>query len=359
MFSIKIKTLRRFEQVVKVDLKRELVDIKYAASFRKTTSFCSYDDKFLELIGDDATITAIETRDYQFAHEAGVYSKAKDAIYFTTNFQTTDPIDLYSVDCKTYEIKKLDYPEVVMANGACQYKDGVLYCCQGDMTTPSSLVLVDPVTEKSETLINNFHGRQFSSINDVVIHHETGEIWFTDPTYGYNQAFKPSPVLPVQVYRFTPETGEISCVADGFDMCNGLCFSPDYKILYVTDTGAIKAHGGPGDGHQFSIDARGPASIYQYDVVDKRYLSNRRFFAYCDTGFPDGIKTDAEGNVYSGCGDGIHVWDTTGKLIGKIIVGSTAANFCFAKGGMWIFGEKTLYFAKLKIKGCLVEIECE
>jgi hypothetical protein len=36
-------------------------------------------------------------------------------------------------------------------------------------------------------------------------------------------------------------------------------------------------------------------------------LANRRVFAHCDKGFPDGIKCDTLGNVYSGCGDGVHV----------------------------------------------------
>jgi hypothetical protein len=36
-------------------------------------------------------------------------------------------------------------------------------------------------------------------------------------------------------------------------------------------------------------------------------LGNRRVFAHCDKGFPDGIKCDTWGNVYSGCGDGVHV----------------------------------------------------
>ncbi|KAK9390447.1 hypothetical protein V1515DRAFT_529275 [Lipomyces mesembrius] len=346
-------------QVVRVDRGREVKDIVYANSFKKITSFCAYHDKFLELIGPDAELTLIEERDYEFAHEAGVYVNSTDSIYFTANFQACDPIDLYAIDCKTFQIDKLDYPDVVQANGACQYRGGVLYCSQGDRSTPSALVLVDPVTKKSETLVNNFHGREFSSVNDVVIHHETGDIWFTDPTYGYEQAFRPYPVLPPQVYRFSPETSECWAVADGFIMCNGLCFSPDYKLMYITDTGAIKAHAGPGDGRQFSFNSRGPSTIYVYDVLDKRVLANRRIFAFCDTGVPDGIKCDADGNVYSGCGDGIHVWDKNGTLIGKIIVGGIAANFCFAKAGMWIMAEKRLYFSRLKIKGALVDIECE
>lgn len=348
-------------KVVHVDNAHAIKDPSYARSVTATPSFVVYNQRFQsEVLGDVPRLTQVEKRDYQFAHEAGVYCRSTNSVYFTANFQTCDPIHLYAVNCDTHAITRVNYPDVVQANGACQYRDGVLYCSQGNRSVPSSLVLVDPVTEKSETLINNFHGREFSSVNDVVVHHETGDIWFTDPTYGYEQAFRPNPTLPAQVYRFRPSTAECWVVADGFEQCNGLCFSPDYKLLYVTDTAALQAHNGPGDGHQFFMNARKPASIYVYDVVGEgRRLANRRTFAFCDTGIPDGIKCDEHGNVYSGCGDGVHVWDPEGTLIGKIVVGNTTANFCFVKGGMWLFAEKALYHCELKARGALVQIECE
>jgi gluconolactonase len=228
------------------------------------------------------------------------------------------------------------------------------------MSNPSALILTDAVSGKSEDLLNNFQGRPFNSINDVIIHHANDEIWFTDPTYGYEQAFRPSPDLPSQIYRFKPSTGQTWCVADGFVQCNGLCFSPDYKTLYVTDTGACQAHTGPRDGHNFSMNPRLPATIYSFDVTDSgTTLSNRKTFAFCDSGVPDGIKCDEEGNVYSGCGDGVHVWSPQGTLIGKIVTGGCVANFCWSKEGMWMFGEEELYLCKFGAKGALVDVECE
>ena len=347
-------------KIIRVDLAKAVTNPRYTHSLRHFPCFCVYRESFVDdVLGEGPELQLIEARDYQFAHEAGLYIRRTNGVYFTANFQTCDPVHLYVIDSKSHEIKQLHYPDVVQANGACNYRDCVLYCSQGNLTTPSGLVLVDPVSDKSEVLINNFHGREFSSVNDVVVHHETGDIWFTDPTYGYEQAFRPSPVLPPQVYRFRPSTGECWVVADGFEMCNGLCFSPDYKTMYITDTGAVKAHAGPGDGHQFSFNARKPATIYAYDVRDGTTLINRRTFAFCDKGVPDGIKCDEKGYVYSGCGDGVHVWNSQGTLVGKIITGSMTANFCFVKGGIWMFNEKELYFCRLKAKGALVSIECE
>jgi len=347
-------------EVIDYDWKRAATDIKYARSIIKNPSFLVYDASFRDILGPSPKMTLVESRTDKFAHEAGLYIKSTDCEYFTSNFQTSDPVDNYEIKCSTHEIKKISFPDVVNANGGCNYKDQILYCSQGDRVTPSALVLADPKTGKSEILLNNFHGREFNSINDVVVHHETGDIWFTDPTYGYEQNFRPNPQLPSQIYRFRPETGQVWCVADGFEQCNGLCFSPDYKRMYVTDTGAVQAHATPGDGHNFSFHARKPSSIYVYDIVDDGcVLANRRTFTYCDNGVPDGIKCDVHGNVYSGCGDGVHVWDQVGTLIGKLLVGGCVANFNFAKNGIWMFGEERLFYCELKVKGALVKIECE
>lgn len=329
------------------------------SSAAESPCFHVYDESFTGLFASDGPrILLVEERKDRFAHEAGVFNKKTNSVYFTANFQTHDPVALFSVNCSDYTVKELNYPLVVQANGACQYKDGILYCSQGDKKTPSSLVLVDPVTAKSETIIDSFYGQLFNSINDVVVHHSTGDIWFTDPTYGYEQGFRPAPQLPNQVYRFEPASKKVWCVADGFSMCNGLCFSPDYKIMYVTDTGANMAHNGIGDGHQVFNDPSGPATIYAYDVIDKKFLTNRRVFAYAQCGVPDGIKCDEAGNVYSACGDGVHVWDVQGSLLGKIYTGGVVANFCFVKGGMWLFGETRLFYTPWGIKGALVDIEC-
>jgi gluconolactonase len=70
-------------------------------------------------------------------------------------------------------------------------------------------------------LVNNYFGRQFNSINDVSVNPRNGDIYFTDTMYGYWQYFRPLPGLQNQVYRFNPETGALTVVADGFVAPNG------------------------------------------------------------------------------------------------------------------------------------------
>src|SRR3546814_15256094 len=74
---------------------------------------------------------------------------------------------------------------------------------------------------------------------------------------------------------------------------NGLAFSPDEKILYVADTGA-------------SHDPEGPRHIRAFKVGKDGKLSGGEVFAVCDDGLFDGFRVDADGNVWSSAGDGVH-----------------------------------------------------
>lgn len=91
---------------------------------------------------------------------------------------------------------------------------------------------------------------------------------------------------------------------------------------------------------------------YRYDVADDGTFNNRQTFAYVSPGIPDGIHCDSQGNVYAGCGDGVHVFNPAGQLLGKIYLGTTTANFRFVgKGRMVICAETKLYFATLAAEG--------
>jgi len=57
-----------------------------------------------------------------------------------------------------------------------------------------------------------------------------------------------------------------------------------------------------------------------------------------------GIKCDLQGNVYSGCCDGVNVWNAGGKLIGKIIIPGGVANFCFTRKGEMVLLNETRFF---------------
>lgn len=77
------------------------------------------------------------------------------------------------------------------------------------------------------------------------------------------------------------------------------------------------------------------------DYHGSHFLCNRRVFAMADCGVPDGIKCDAYGNVYSGCGDGLNIWNPAGRLIAKVKVDGGVANFCFCEPGELILLNET------------------
>jgi gluconolactonase len=162
-----------------------------------------------------------------------------------------------------------------------------------------------------------YQGKRLNSPNDVVVH-PSGDVWFTDPPYGINgnyEGFKAEPELPMSVYRVDGRTGQVDKVGDEFGGPNGLCFSPDYKKLYVADTG-------------------GPRVISVFDV-DGAALRNRRTFATLavpGTSTPaaaDGMRCDVEGNVWAGARPGVQVIAPTGDTIGMIRLPENCANVCF------------------------------
>lgn len=64
------------------------------------------------------------------------------------------------------------------------------------------------------------------------------------------------------------------------------------------------------------------------------------------------MHCDSNGNVYSGVGDGVQVWNPAGTLIGKIFLGTFAANFRFVgEGRMVIAAQTELYYAKIAARG--------
>ncbi|KAG4433924.1 hypothetical protein IFR05_010593 [Cadophora sp. M221] len=84
-------------------------------------------------------------------------------------------------------------------------------------------------------LLNNYLGIPFNSPNNVV-RTSDGALWFTGPQFGFLQNIRPNPQLPLQVYRWVPETTDIRVVADGLAAPNGIGFSADEKIAYLADT---------------------------------------------------------------------------------------------------------------------------
>jgi gluconolactonase len=192
------------------------------------------------------------------------------------------------------------------------------------------------------TIAEQFQGKKLNSPNDAVVAPDGG-IWFTDPFYGIRgnyEGFKAEQESKEAVYRVDGKTGQIAKVTDEVGQPNGLCFSPDYAKLYVADTGM-------------------PRDIKVWDV-DGQTLRNGKRLIQLDipgTGAPsaaDGMRCDADGNIWAGARPGVQVIAPSGERIGMIRLPETCANVCFGgprRNRLFMTASQSLYAVYVETTG--------
>jgi gluconolactonase len=193
-------------------------------------------------------------------------------------------------------------------------------------------------------LVDRYKGKRLNSPNDVIVRRD-GTIWFSDPTFGITRDYeggKQDPELPPNLYRFDPNDNSLTIVADDFEGPNGLCFSPDEKLLYVAESGAPFAH----DPEQY---------IRVFDVSDDgTKLRNARMFHKIEPGLADGFRCDTEGNIWSSAADGVHCIHPDGTLMGKLKVPFVVSNLTFGgrnRSRLFICGSQTLFAQYINRRG--------
>jgi gluconolactonase len=293
------------------------------ATSLQVSPFVVHDDEFEAVLGDEPRLVRVVETD---AHEGPVYAADENALYFTTTRRHTVAIKRLVLRDRSVTTVRADANN---ANGMALDRVGRLVVCeQGTLDEPARISRVDRATGAAETIVDAFDGRPLNSPNDVVVKSD-GTIWFTDPSYGHLQGFKPEPALPDQVYRYDPRTGEVSVAASGFDKPNGLAFSPDETILYVGDNGA-------------------PQQLLEFPLS-----GGSRVLAPGTPGHPDGLKVDAQGRIYASAATGVHVFRPSGELIGEITLPGTVI---FTFGGadrnvLFITSDDAIWAAVLNTKG--------
>jgi gluconolactonase len=266
------------------------------------------------------------------AHEGPVYVPFEDALFFTTQAGSIKRLALDSGEVTTL-VADANAP-----NGMTFGHDGRLIVCeQGSMTRAAAITAIDPRTGAREVLVDSWRGEPLNSPNDVAVRHD-GTIWFTDPSYGHLQGFRPEPRLGDYIYRYDPSSHVLEVVDDSFTKPNGIAFSPGGETLYATDSGANQEPG--------SFHVGMPHHIVAFTVTDAGRLRDRRLLAVTMPGFPDGLKTDGAGRIYASAFSGVQVFSPSGNLLDEIDLPG-AVNFTFAGDELLITADTAVWAVSL------------
>ena len=228
------------------------------------------------------------------------------------------------------------------ANGNTRDRQGRLITCEHDTQRLTRTEYDGSVV----VLADRWEGKKLTGPNDVVVKSD-GTIWFSDNgagTRGNYLGHTAPQEHPFRVYRYDPYTATLTIVVGDMARPNGLCFSPDESRLYVVDT--------PNEGAK---------STFVYDVVDNgtRVTDGRVFFG--GVGWADGIRCDAEGNVWCGFSggegeDGVAVFAPDGALIGRVLLPERCANVCFGgrkRNRLFMAASQSVYALYVEAQGAV------
>jgi len=199
-------------------------------------------------------------------------------------------------------------------------------------------------------LADNFEGKPFNAPNDVIVHPDDGSIWFTDPGYGSMmnyEGMKHPLELPEAIYRIDANSGKVDKLSDEINKPNGLCFSHDYKKLYVSDTGGSE-----------------PKGIKVWDITGTSLKNGRLFTSMkldgVGAGAADGIRCDVDGNIWASAGwvgegyDGVHIFAPDGTRIGQICLPEICSNLCFGgvkRNRLFMTASQSIYSVYVETRG--------
>ena len=229
------------------------------------------------------------------------------------------------------------------ANGHTRDRQGRLITCEHGGRRVTRTEHDGTIT----VLMDNWQGKRLNSPNDVVVKSD-GSIWFTDPPFGIlgnYEGHKAESETAQAVYRVDGESDEATLLADDVLGPNGLCFSPDERLLYVVESRGVPNR-----------------KILAFDVTaDGRGITNKRVHIDAGRGgTPDGMRCDIDGNLWCGWGmgsaelDGVLVFAPDGTKIGRIALPERCANVCFGgpkRNRLFMAASQSLYALYVNTQG--------
>jgi gluconolactonase len=238
---------------------------------------------------------------------------------------------------------------VEFTNGHARERDGsVLHCSHGQRAIVRTRMRNGLPFTEDEIVVDRFEGKRLNSPNDVIVKRDD-TIWFTDPPYGIvsdREGHAAESELGANyVFRYDPRTRTLAVASDFVEEPNGLAFSPDESVLYVSDTSAALRADGGGNHH-----------IVAFDVVAGRTLANPRVFAVVEPGLADGFRVDHQGWVFTSSADSVQVYHPDGTRLARIGVPEKVANLTFGGpdgNALFICASTSLYRITLNTRGAI------
>jgi gluconolactonase len=194
---------------------------------------------------------------------------------------------------------------------------------------------------RKTTLVDRYQGRRLNSPNDLVFT-SNGNLYFTDPPFGLPKAFDdPAKELPFSgVFRLSA-AGQVTLLTSELRAPNGLAFSPDERVLYVSNADRARAvwmaYVVREDG------SLGPGGVF-FDATAR---------AQTLKGAPDGMKADRDGHLFAAGPGGIYVLAPDGTHLGSLETGGVVSNVAWGEDGsvLYVTGDTAIYRIRLFTRG--------
>ena len=225
------------------------------------------------------------------------------------------------------------------SNGLAIDASGALVLCQhGDRRIARMDAPLTAPAPRFLTLADRFEGARFNSPNDLAFH-SNGDVYFTDPAYGLErQLADPACEMSYQGVFRRDRFGVVSLLTREMTRPNGLAFSPDERTLYVTQSD-------PAASLVRAFDVRS-----DFTLGTSRILFDATALTKSRPGFPDGVKVDTEGHLFSTGPGGVLVLTPDGTHLGTILTGQATGNCAFGDDGSSLYITADMYLMRIRLK---------
>ena len=224
------------------------------------------------------------------------------------------------------------------SNGLLLDDEGSLVLCQhGDRRLAVMNASIDSPKPDFTSIADRYNGKKFNSPNDAVFYNYN--FYFTDPPYGLpKQMEDPTKEISFQGVYVAKAEGGIVALVDSLTRPNGLAFLPNKKTLIVANSDPFKA------------------IWYAFDLTENDSVTQARVFydatenTKTEKGLPDGLKIDANGNVFATGPGGVWIFNSDGKVLGKIKIPEATSNCALVDGDSTLYVTADMYLLRIKLR---------